>query len=308
MKKLDIGATLSRVFDLYGKQAGVLLPAAFLVFLPVSLVSAVLVGVLGSALGPNPEDYAAMTPEQLNSAMGAASGSLAILGVVAAVLTIIGTFWYQGVIVEAVSDMQDGKRDLSVGDLFKTSAPFIPRLIGVAILVGLIFLAIGIVTILLSAAIAVTLGPLAILIPIVAFVLFIWLFVRWALLSPAIVAENAGATASFSRSSELVRGHWWSVFLIMLVLGIISYVAQLVIGLVLGGLGGVAVGTFLSSLVSATLTAPLLGIAAAIIFFSLRGTPDGGDTAVAPAAPAAPAPPAPTEPPAPPAPPAPPTV
>ena len=71
-------------------------------------------------------DYTAVD----TGALGAQAGSLAALGLVSLLLSVIGTYWYQGVVVKVVEDMEDGHQDLSVGKVFSTAAPFVMRLIG----------------------------------------------------------------------------------------------------------------------------------------------------------------------------------
>ncbi len=114
-RKLDVGATLSEVFSIYGAQAGVLLPVAFWLFLVVAIVD----GLIGT--------------------------SLIMLAVALAVGTIAGTL-YQGTVVGLVRDVQDGRRDSSAGDLLRSAMPFILPLIGAGLLAGI---AIGIGMILL---------------------------------------------------------------------------------------------------------------------------------------------------------------
>lgn len=114
-RKIDIGGTFSEVFSIYGAQAGVLLPVAFWLFLVVAIVN------------------------------GLIAGSLIMLAVALAVATVAATL-YQGVVVELVSDVQDGRRDSSAGDLLRSAAPFILPLIGAGLLAGI---AIGVGMILL---------------------------------------------------------------------------------------------------------------------------------------------------------------
>jgi hypothetical protein len=114
-RRLDVGATLSEVFSIYGAQAGVLLPVAFWLFLVVAIVN----GLIGT--------------------------SLVMLAVALAVGTIAGTL-YQGTVVGLVRDVQDGRRDSSAGDLLRSAMPFILPLIGAGLLAGI---AIGIGMILL---------------------------------------------------------------------------------------------------------------------------------------------------------------
>lgn len=105
-RELDVGATLGQVFSTYGAQAGTLLPVAFWLFLVVAIVD----GLVGS--------------------------DLALLPLVIVVSTVAGTL-YQGMVVGLVRDVQDGRRDSSVGELFGFAAPVLLPLIGAGIFSGL---------------------------------------------------------------------------------------------------------------------------------------------------------------------------
>jgi len=105
-RKLDVGGTLSQAFSVYGSQAGVLLPVAFMLFLVVAVVNGIL------------------------------AHSLVLLPLTLAVSVIAGTL-YQGMVVGLVSDVQDGRRDSSVEDLIRSTGPVILPLIGAGILAGI---------------------------------------------------------------------------------------------------------------------------------------------------------------------------
>ena len=105
-RKLDIGGTLSQAFSTYGAQAGVLLPVAFCLFLLVAVVNWLV------------------------------AGSLILFPLGMAVSIVAGTL-YQGMVVGLVSDVQDGRRDSSAGDLLSAAMPFVLPLVGAGILAGL---------------------------------------------------------------------------------------------------------------------------------------------------------------------------
>jgi hypothetical protein len=304
--KLDVGATLSRVFELYGKQAGILLPAALLVFIPIVILIAIITAIVLSSVGPSlttMTDYSQVDPAQLQADLAASVLPLTILGFVTLAVMLVGTYWYQGIVVNAVADMEDGKQDHTLGSLFSASMPFIGPLIGAGLLVGLAIIGIGIVIAVISSIIP----ALAIIVSIIGAVVIVWLVIRWVLISPAIVVEKKSVGQAFGRSSELVEGNWWRVLGVVVVIGILAAIVTYILTAILGGIGGATVGQALAQLVTQTLTAPLAGLAAAVIFFQLRagsGAVPAGDAPPAAAPPVdAPPPPA-AEPPPPPPPPA----
>jgi hypothetical protein len=103
-RPLTVGGTLNEVFALYQRHFGVLIPAAFWLFLGVNIVG----GIAGSDN----------------------TGLLAV----AAILTFAVAMLYQGMVVSLVRDVQDGTRDSSVGELISSVGPVLPTLIGASIL------------------------------------------------------------------------------------------------------------------------------------------------------------------------------
>jgi len=105
-RKLDIGGTLSQIFSIYGEQAGVLLPLAFGLYLLVAIISGLFAGNF-------------------------------LLGLVAFGVGVIAATLYQGMVVSLVRDVQDGRRDSSVGQLIEATWPVVLPLIGAGILAGI---------------------------------------------------------------------------------------------------------------------------------------------------------------------------
>lgn len=215
--KLDVGATLSRVFDLYRQQAGVLLPAAALIFLLPALATV----LLGSSVG---------------------------LGIVVLVVALVAGYWYQGVVVTAVQDMEDGHRDFSIGRLFSSAAPFVLPLAAAGILAG-----IGIV-----------IGLLLFIVP--GLLLMTW----WALLAPVIVLERSGVGGAFGRSRELVRGNGWQVFGIIVLLVIVQAIVSGILSAVALAIDDTVVSDAIGSYVGNVLVAPLAALAATVVYLRLR--------------------------------------
>lgn len=106
-RPLSVGETLNEVFVLYQGNFGVLIPAAFWLFLGVNIVA----GIAGN-----------------NN-----TGLLAV----AAILTFAVAVLYQGMVVSLVRDVRDGSRDSSVTELISSVGPVLPTLIGTSILYAL---------------------------------------------------------------------------------------------------------------------------------------------------------------------------
>ena len=153
--KLDTGRVFERIFSFYGSQFTLLIPAALLLFIPIALLNGLLLS----------------------------SGGF-LLALLSGALSLIATFWYQGMVVEATRDILDGRRDQTIGSLFSSAAPFIAPLIAVGILAG-IGIAIGFVLLIIPG---------------------LFLLTIWAVIVPVIVVERAGVFDSFGRSHQLVQG------------------------------------------------------------------------------------------------------
>jgi ABC-type multidrug transport system fused ATPase/permease subunit len=215
-RKLDVGATLRQVFQTYGEQAGVLLPVAFCLYLIVAVVTALL------------------------------AGSFALFPLVFAVGVVAATL-YQGMVVGLVRDVQDGRRDSSVGELVSATWPVVLPLIGAGLLSG----------------IAIGIGMFLLVIP------GLILLTIWAVIAPVIVVEHKGVIAAFGRSRELVRGNGWQVFGVIFTVFVITAVVSFVLA-VIGAAIAKGVGMrILANLISSSITAPIGALAAATMYFGL---------------------------------------
>ncbi len=240
-QKLDVGGTLSQIFTTYGAQAGVLLPVAFALYLVVAIVNAIIAG----------------------------SFFLFPLGLA---VTVVAATLYQGVVVNLVKDVQDGRRDSTVGGLVEATWPVVLPLIGVGILAG----------------IAIGVGFLLLFVP------GLILLTIWAVIAPVIVVERSGVMDSFGRSRELVRGNGWQVFGVIFVVFLISAVVGAILGAIGAGISDSVGMRILFNLIASTATAPIAALAAATIYFRLLAIKgEAGTGAGTPEAPSPPSPPVP---------------
>jgi hypothetical protein len=210
------------------------------------------------------------------------AGDVGILGalIVAAIGT-IATYWFQGMVVEAARDILDGRRDHTIGSLMRSAAPVIGPLLLAGILAGF----------------AIGLGLLLLIVP------GLYLLTIWAVLAPVIVIERRSALEAFGRSRELVRGHGWQVFGVIVVLFVLQFVVTAVIQSIANSVADSVVGYSVADLLVRLLVAPLSALAAAVLFFELKALRDepvldtgaGGQIPAEPAPAAAPPPPSPPE-------------
>jgi hypothetical protein len=218
-RKLDVSDVFDRTFKVYTQQATLLIPAAILVFLPVAIIDGVIRGGKETAL----------------------------VALLALVVSLIATFWFEGMVVQAVRDLQDGKRDHSIGSLFESAAPFVAPLIGAGILAGL----------------GILVGFILLIVP------GLYLLTIWALIAPVIVLEGTGVMDAFGRSRALVRGNGWQVFGVIVLVFILNGIAAVVLGSIFTGIASNTVGYGISTLVANTLIAPISGIVTAVMYFEL---------------------------------------
>lgn len=214
--KLGVGDALRETFSIYRDQAGVLIPVAFWLFLAVSIVEALSAGNLG-------------------------------LGLIALVISLAVSTLYQGTVVGLVSDVQDGRRDNSAGELMRSVAPVVMALLGAGILAGF-----GIVF-----------GLVLLVVP------GLYLLTIWAVIAPVIVVERRGVFDAFGRSRQLVRGSGWPVFWTVIVSFLITFAAALVFAAIAVALSeGILVEIVLLTL-GATFTAPIPALVASVLYFRL---------------------------------------
>jgi predicted outer membrane lipoprotein len=205
----------------------------------------------------------------VNGIILSAAGVLGAL--LAAAVGIVATFWFQGMVVEAARDIMDGRRDHTVGSLFQSVAPVIGMLIGAGLLAG----------------IAIFFGFILLIVP------GLFLLTIFAVVAPVVVLERPGVSAALSRSRELVRGHGWQVFLVILVLFFLQIVLGGIVGAIFVGIADNLVGRGIADLIVRVFVSPLSALAAAIMYFELKrlhGEPVLGGGAPTEAAPTAPAP------------------
>lgn len=210
-------AIVREAWELYKAHWRTFVPLALIVYLILGLVTLVLAWLLGW--------------------VGVLLGAL---------VNIVGIFWLQGALVEAVRDVRDGRRDLSVGETFRRVQPRLTSIIPAGLIAG----------------IAIAIGLILFIAP------GLFLLTIWCLIVPAIVLEGKSAGESFGRSRELVRGNGWNVFGVIIITIAAIIVANILVSIALFWLPDEVQG-FLQSLVSNTLVAPFMAVALTLTYYAL---------------------------------------
>lgn len=170
-------------------------------------------------------------------------------------IVLVILFWalgilYQGMVVELVRDVQDGKRDHSVGQLLRSVEPVFWPLVAVSVLFG-IGVAVGFVLLIIPALI---------------------LLVIWSVVAPVTVVERPGVFKAFGRSREIVRGNGWNVFGLIVIVWVIVTLVGIAAGLIAAGLGSFGHSVFQWAVNSAL--APVTALSASVLYFALlQGEP-----------------------------------
>lgn len=170
----------------------------------------------------------------------------ALVSLVATVVVVVGTYWLQGALVFAVQDVRDGRFDASNDEILHAVKPYLRTLVAAGLLAGL----------------GIAAGLVLLIVP--GLLLLTW----WALISPVVVLERRRALQAFGRSRELVRGHGWVVFAVMLVTALLSLVASLVLSVLLSFLPPF-LEQWLGGTIAGAIVAPFTAIAVTLMYFQL---------------------------------------
>ena len=230
---MSVSAVLGEAFDLYKRFFLRFIGTAAVVFVVLDLASAF-----------------------ADQAAGGSVSSDLLWSFIAVLLSVVGAFWLQGALIEAVSDVRDGKIDTTIGDLFERTRPRLPALIAAGIVAG----------------IGVAIGIILLIVP------GLFLLTRWALIPAVIVIEKRSAGDSFDRSWQLTRGYGWPVFGSLIVSFIIYAIALGLFRALFLPLPRFA-EIWIGGIVAHSITTPFIALVGAVLYFRLARLSAGVDPA-----------------------------
>jgi hypothetical protein len=228
-ERRDVGGILNGAFSLYRARFGLFATIAFAVVLPVDLL---IYGVAGEWLWTDPGDDASLP-------LGADVASWLSPWLVTTPLITAGH-------VHAVMDLSAG-RDASASRALAAAAR---RMTPVAVAVAL-------------AAIGATLGAVLLILP------GVYLWARWFLAPQAVVAERLGALEGLERSGDLVRGQWWRIFGIALLITVIASVLAVLL-LIPFFLSGDGIVMLISQIAADAVCLSFAALAGTLLYFDAR--------------------------------------
>ena len=237
------------------------------------------------------------------AALEAAIGGAAVGGIVTAVISLLSTAVLTGVLTAVVGKAVLGQ-PMSLGEAWTQVRPLLLKLVGVALLIGLVAgalvvtgIVLGAVVIALAGGVGAVLGVPLILGGLAA---GLYAYIRLSLAPCALVLERTGVRESLRRSSVLVKRDWWRVFgitaLTFLVALFVSLVLQVPFELLgAGGLGDLTSGadalsartlvfSSIGSVLVATVVDPFVSGVRALLYVDRRMRAEGLDVALAAAA------------------------
>lgn len=195
----------------------------------------------------------------VGSLVGSGAGAAVLLAFISVLVSLVGTFWLQGALVYAVSDVRDGRIDTTVGEVFERVRPELGTLIVAGIL----------------AALGIALGFVLLIVP--GLILLTW----WCLIVPVIVVEGKRVGEAFTRSRELVRGHGWTVFGVVVITAILSGIAAGIIESIFSFLGDF-LRYWIGGTIASAIVTPFFAVALTLMFFRLVELERGANAPVLP--------------------------
>jgi hypothetical protein len=234
-----LGQILSQAFDIYRANAAKLLTIVAVVVVPLSLISAILTGVIFEPEVVRSGQVVVSVDELGRSFLGylfvgAIGGLIAVL--IAAVLQAATA---RAAALAVIGDPVDVQTSYRYGFRRLGSVILISLLVGVIVAVGFLLL----------------------IVPGIIFLVFLSVAI------PALIVENRRGTDALGRSWNLVQGEFWHAFAVV-------FVAAILVGIVSGIIGSIGgnewVIRWIFTAIAQILTAPYAALVSILLYVDLR--------------------------------------
>ncbi len=173
-------------------------------------------------------DPDATPAEALQQSLDAAQASLIGTGP-ALLVTLMASLFSAALLTVVISRAVVG-RPVSLGSAWQEARPRLLQLVGLTLLVAAMSTAIVLVGLLPGLLVGGAAGAALVMLGgFGGLVTAVWLLIRFALASPALMLERQGVIRSLKRSAKLVQGSWWRIFGITLVTQLLIFVFAMII-------------------------------------------------------------------------------
>ncbi|MGW6456217.1 DUF7544 domain-containing protein [Streptomyces sp. NPDC055078] len=210
----------------------------------VSVISQICNILVDRYLLPEPVavDPDADSAEALRQSVDSLQTTLLNLGP-ALIISMIATLFTTALLTVVISRSVLG-RPVRLSDAWREARPRLPQLFGLTLLLPLIGTGIGALAILPGLLLGGGAGvALIILGALAAIPLVIWLMIRFALASPALMLERQPVLSSLRRSAKLVQGAWWRTFGIIALTLLLTLLVSMIIAIPFSLIGFMADGS-----------------------------------------------------------------
>ena len=297
LRPLGVGEILDGAVTTIRRNPGPMLGLSAVVAIIVQLIGLGVSILMFRDLQAIEDLPATASPAEVFGVLGGTLGGLSVVAVVSWIATVILT----GILTVVVSRAVLGQ-NLTVSEAWAKARPKLLKLLLLTLVYSLIALSPLIAAVVLTALAAAggageaTVG-IGVLTGLIGICLSVWLYVRYALATPAFMLESTprrrsgqparpiGIGKSLRRSAELVRSSWWRLFGILILVWIVAFIVTQVISVLFSvptfffadpldpesmtSLGVLSLSA-LGGIVSTTITAPFLAAAVALLYIDRR--------------------------------------
>jgi hypothetical protein len=240
LRPRTLGEILSAAFEIYKNNAQGLIVIVAIIVVPLSLISALVLHYAVTSTTTTTHTAGGLTYTVSTRSVGAAIFG----GIIAAAISIIIGALLQAAIIRAGAQATVGD-PVDVEGSYRYGFHRFGSVILVGLLVGL----------------AVAVGFILLIIPGIIALVFLSVSI------PALVVENRRGTEAMSRSWNLVRGHFWHAFGVI----IVAYLIVAVVGGLLGAVGGNNwVVRWIFNAIGQIITTPFSALVSVLLYLDLR--------------------------------------
>ncbi len=295
LRPLSLGEIYDGAFRAIRANLPVMLGASAVVVLIIGLVEALTSYSAWRQLNDLVSQPEVLDPDQLLAEFAQVASSLLLSTGLSALLSFVATTVLTGLLIHSVSQSVIGK-NLKFAALWQTVRPQILRLLGVAILIALMVIAVPVVAFGLMLLIIATdqpgligLGVILAMLGMLGGILVVLTFT--ALTTPALVLERTTLGQAFKRGFVLAKRLFWRILGIYLLTTVLAGLLQMVVGVPFDQVGSMlgsdamwfALVT-IGSVITNWITIPVLAAVYALLYIDARMRTEGLDLELAKAA------------------------